>query len=131
MTDTMMVRFDAARVALAAARSLDEVKDVRDKAEALRMYVKQAGESLQMQNDVAEIKLRAERRAGEMLGEMDKQDGGDAMRPRSHDATEVPPTLSALGISRSQSSRWQSMADVPEEQFEEHVRRSSCGETSL
>lgn len=72
----MLVRFDVARVALAEARSIDEVKSVRDKAEALRLYARQAGESLEMQNDIAEIKIRAERRAGELLKERDMSSGG-------------------------------------------------------
>ena len=44
--------------AIEEARTIDEIKDIRDKAEALRLYAKQAGESLEMQNSVAEIKLR-------------------------------------------------------------------------
>lgn len=63
-----LTRYEAAKQALMEARSIDEVKDVRDKAEALRLYMKQAGESLEMQNAVAEIKLRAERRAGLPVG---------------------------------------------------------------
>ena len=55
---------------------IDEVKEIRSKAEALRMYAKQAGESLEMQNNCAEIKIRAERRAGELLRETDKNRGG-------------------------------------------------------
>ena len=45
------------------------------------------------------------------------------MRARSQPETEVvmPPTLSDLGISKSQSSRWQLEASVPEEVFERHV----------
>ena len=71
------------------ARDLDEVKDIRDKAEALRLYMKQQGDGLEMQNAVAEIKIRAERRAGEMLAEMEKNKGGPV---RSHDTTALPPT---------------------------------------
>jgi hypothetical protein len=43
---------------------------------------------------------------------MEKRDGGDAMKARSHRATEVspPPTLSDLGISKTQPSRWQQYA---------------------
>jgi hypothetical protein len=72
---TTLVWFNRAREPLAQAKSLDEVKSIRDKAEALRVYIKQAGESLAMQNWGAEIKLRAERRAGELLGAMDRHKG--------------------------------------------------------
>ena len=61
--------FDQARQTLAQARTVDEVKDIRDRAEALRLYTRQAGEGLEMQNWCAEIKLRAERRVGELLRE--------------------------------------------------------------
>lgn len=53
--------------------------------------------------------VSAERRLGEMLREMERHDVG---RPEktSHDVTITPPTLSGLGISRMQSSRWQQVA---------------------
>jgi hypothetical protein len=85
-----LVAFEKAKRALAEARTLDEVKDVRDKAEAIRLYYKQAKESLEMQNAVAEIKLRAERRAGELLAAMEKHSGG---KPTSNIVLPVSPTL--------------------------------------
>jgi hypothetical protein len=60
----------------------------------------------------AEIKLRAERRIGEMLGETVSHEGGRPEKP-SHDVT-VSPRLSDIGISRKQSSRWQTIASLPE-----------------
>ena len=101
------------------------MKDIRDKAEAMRLYAKQAGESLEMQNEIAEIKLRAERRAGEILKEMDKNKGG---RPKTGDTVSpVPstPTYAEVGIEKKQAERWQKEADVPEEQFEEWVASSA------
>ncbi len=114
-----LAHFNQARSALERARTIDEVKDIRDKAEALRLYTRQAGESLEMQNMCAEIKLRAERRAGELLREMEKHEGGNPNL--SQDVTGSPPTLSDLGIGRMQSSRWQAIADIPEETFEAHL----------
>src|SRR5579864_3670382 len=70
-----LVHFDIATKAIQKAASVAEVKTIRDKAEALRIYARQSGQSLEMQNKCAEIKLRAERRAGEMLASMQKNIG--------------------------------------------------------
>ena len=58
-----LAHFRKAKRELALVTRIDEVKEIRDKAEALRAYSKRAGESLEMQNNCAEIKIRAERRA--------------------------------------------------------------------
>ncbi len=125
---TTLVKWEAAKSAITAAKSVDEVKQIRDKAEALRAYAKQAGESLDVQNDIAEIKLRAERRAGEIIREMPKAEapagpGRGHKNPVERDDTLSAPRLSDLGISRDESSRWQKMASLPEERFEEHIAR--------
>lgn len=62
--NNQLMHFNKARQELELAKEIDEVKDIRDKAEALRVYIKQAGHSLDMQNQCAEIKIRAERKAG-------------------------------------------------------------------
>ena len=113
-----LVVYDAMRQAIAAAVSVDEVKDIRDKAEALRVYAKQAGETLQDQNRLAEIKIRAERRAGELLREMVQHQGGDA-KTLSHDGRALPE-----GITWNQSHRWQVEASVPEERFSQYVQET-------
>ncbi len=64
-----LMRYDAARKAIAAAHRIDEVKQIRNKAEAVRVYAKQAGD-FELQNQAAEIRLFAERRAGQLLSDM-------------------------------------------------------------
>lgn len=127
---TTLIKFNEAYHALMVAKSIDEVKEVRDKMEALRLYLKQQGESLEMQNACAEIKLRAERRAGEILKEMPKNEGGgngsnqyerratgNKMLPVADDT----PTLSDIGLTKTQSSRFQSIASIPSEIFEARI----------
>ena len=64
-----------------------------------------------MQNQCAEIKIRAERRAGELLKKTVRHEGGRPTKP-SDDARVLP-----AGISWDQSSRWQKVASVPERRF--------------
>lgn len=118
---TALVRFDAARMALAEARNIDEVKAVRDKAEALRLYARQAGESLEMQNDIAEIKLRAERRAGELLKEVERVPGTRTDLTSRHDDAGYRAQIANAGIAEPTARRWQAIADVPEPVFEQHI----------
>jgi len=61
----------------------------------------------------AEINLRAQRRAGEMLRDMDIKAG----RPEKINGTnevpiEIPKTLTEQGITKNQSSAWQSIAKI-------------------
>lgn len=120
-----LVRYEAARQALQVASSVDEVKDIRDKAQAMAAYARQAKDTA-LVAWATEIKVRAERRAGEMLAEMrvngSRADRSDNLKtgPKSHDATSGK-TLEELGINKTQSSRWQKLAAVPEKQFEQAV----------
>ena len=60
-----------------------------------------------MQNRCGEIKLRAERKGGELLKVMEKNKGG---RPAKTGSTMLPvSTLKSLGLDKFQSSRWQAI----------------------
>jgi hypothetical protein len=124
-----LVKFEAARRALAEAKTIDEVKDIRDKAEALRLYVKQQGESLEMQNDIAEIKLRAERRAGKLLAEM--AENGQRKTPQTAAEKSSRTTLLDMGIRKDQSSDWQRIAAMPEETFETVIEKTKSNGDEL
>lgn len=126
---TSLVKYEAARTALAAAHRVDEVKSIRDKAQALAAYAKQARDT-QMVQWATEIKVRAERRAGEMLAQAKVR--GELSTPQTSRRTDLVArddkvaTLSDLGITRDQSSRWQRLADMPEEHFETAVETAKA-----
>ncbi len=132
-----LVKYEAARKALQEANAVDEVKDLRDKAEALRAYAKQARD-FEMANWAAEIRIRAERKLGEML-KAQKEAGGmnkgklkqGKKLPQSHDETTEAPTLSDMGITKSMSSRAQAIASVPESEFEQTIAEHRDQQTEL
>lgn len=112
---------DQVRRMLAEAGSFDEIKAIRDKAEAVRQYAKSATLGLELQNQAAQVKLLAERKAGELLRSM-RLRGGD--RKSATHAEGI--TLKGLGMSQNQSVRWQMEASVPEELFEQYVRGATA-----
>lgn len=125
-----LARLNKARQELAQLTRIDEIKEIRDKAEALRSYAKQAGESLEMQNDCAEIKIRAERRAGELLKQNGRKKGETNKKIMCHDGT-LSPTLKELCIDPKQSMRWQVIAGIPERVFEGHIESTRARAAEL
>lgn len=113
--------------AIAEVHGLDEIKAIRDKAEAVRKYAQSAGMGLELQNYAAEVKLRAERKAGELLLQLQLH-GGD----RKSQQAEQRIKLEDLGVTKDQSSRWQLTASIPERDFEKYVTstKSELGEVT-
>lgn len=103
----------------------DEVKDIRDKAEAMRAYAHQA-KNRQMEIDAAEIRIRAERRLGELIVAQKESVGlatgaAGIGKPESAVPDEYrtqPPTLADVGIDKKLSSHAQKVASIPEAEFE-------------
>ena len=117
VAESALTLIEKAEQALEKASTIDVVKDIRDRAEVLRLYAKQAQKSFEMQNQCAEIKLRAERKAGHMLMEQEKNKGAAA----PEEVAGKIPRLKELGISYSQSSRWQAIALIPDAVLEQNL----------
>lgn len=117
-----------ARQLLVEARDLADIKAVRDMAEAARLYARAAGLGQDAMNEAAEVKLRAERKAGEALADMEKNKGGRPPETCSSEeqVSEQAPTLPELGITRKQAMNWQAEASVPEPIFEEHIAEAKA-----
>jgi protein gp37 len=104
LPDKLAVLSDVDR-RLAEVQTIDEAKSIRDQAEAVRVYARSAKKGLTIQNRAAMVKILAEQRAGNLLKRMELKPG----RPKQNGSALKP-----LGIGKTQSHRWQTMASVPE-----------------
>jgi hypothetical protein len=114
----MLVRYDTMCRAIDAAHKVDEVKDIRDKAVALEHYARQA-QNTDAERHAAEIRLRAERKAGQLLGKIEKANGGRPSKTHSPEEQVSKGTvLEELGISRKQSAEWEKLGAMTQRDFD-------------
>lgn len=107
---------------LAKLDDVAEIKEVRDKAETVRRYCKLRGDTFERQQQAAEIKLRAERRLGEVLGDVPREEGGRPRKNSPHSGVGFYAFLRSVDIARSHADRWQTLAKIPEDQFNEFLK---------
>lgn len=118
---TALIRYETARAALADARSVDEVKDIHDKAAAMTAYARMANDT-QLEADASELRLRAERRLGAMLADQKQtvglNRGGRPSQTGTDSGQVFAPKLADMGIDRNLSARSQKVAGIGEQAFE-------------
>ncbi|MGY4294600.1 N6-adenosine-specific RNA methylase IME4 [Bradyrhizobium sp. i1.4.4] len=119
---TELVPYDQARIMLAEAKTVDDVKQIHDKAAAMAEYRRRAGDR-SLEIDAVEIRMFAQRRLGQMLAAQKQTVGlhpGGRPSEKTGAAPEpvLRPTLADAGISKKLSSQAQKMAALPPEAFE-------------
>lgn len=118
-----LVKYDVACRAIAEAKAVDEVKHELDSAVAMQAYARQA-KNKSLEIDCAEIRMRAERRLGEMIRGQKQTTGlnqgavAGKTGSRGVPVLDSRPTLADAGIDKKLSSRAQKLAAVPESKFE-------------
>src|SRR5882672_2490685 len=117
-----LVKYDRAVKALAEAHSVDEVKDIRDQAVAMQVYAKQAKDHGMIEQATA-IRMRAERRLGEMMAAQPKAQGRRTDLGFS-ETQVVKATLADAGIDKNLANRARRAAALSEDQFAEKVEQA-------
>jgi hypothetical protein len=119
--DQPLITVDAALHALASANTPNELIALANKAAALEVYARRAKLGMVAQNRCAEIRLRAERKLGELLSTTPRLHG----RPKSVPEENTLPSLSDLGVrDRKLSHRAQRLAAISQRDFDTWLRQA-------
>lgn len=120
---TALEQISIAQQALGEAKTLPDIKAVHDWAETLRAGARARRMGIEAENGAAEIVVRAERKMGEELLRMklfgERDPGG-----RGGLADRGSVNLQTLGIPDQQSSRWQRLARLSDEEFDYEIARA-------
>lgn len=124
MTDALTIpdQLEKVRHELAVTTDLDYVLDIRDQAAGYAAAIKAAKLGVDISNKAAEIKLRAERKAGEMLAQLERgKTGPKELGTSAVPNSEYAATLATTKTPTTTAKRWQQIATIPEEIFEQHI----------
>lgn len=116
--------------ALEGETTIAAMLEGKNRAQAIGEYITRKiiarDAKLEAQNNIAEIRIRYERELGKLIRKL--QSDGELVtketnlrNSRSHSMVDRAITLADVGISYNQSSRWQSMADLPDDKFEKQI----------
>jgi hypothetical protein len=115
--------YERARHALAEAKAVDEALHVKNHADAWRTYARQARDRA-MELDAAEIRIRAERRIGQLMQAQRESVGLATAGRMKNGFLENPiskPTLAEAGIDKNIADRARKYAAWKDDRFEERL----------
>lgn len=116
--------YERAKTALAECTRIDECQEWADKAEAMASYAKQARDDT-LRKMADRIQARAIRRCGELLKQIEPQQGGDRRSTGGSPPVGRKAAAAAAGLSEHQRKTALRVANVPAEDFEQQVEGSA------
>lgn len=133
MTGDQIVRYDDELAEIEQATDLSGLKTTSDRLAALRTYAKSVAASLDEQNRIAELRLRAQRRAGELMLDWDGAQGqrSDLTSRQAVGKLTISELADEVGITTRTSERWRGFARLPIDRFESFLAAAIAAETEL
>ncbi len=112
MTDSQLMELSHLDTMLARATRIDEITEIRARAEAMRIYAVNIKASREQCNEYAIARIRSERKAGKVLSTLNFHGNNQHKRISSNSMS-----LKDYGITSDESYRWRAIANMPDELF--------------
>jgi len=118
---------DNAQQMLMSIKSIEGGVEYLNKVRAIEVWAKAERKDAELQNIIAEQKIRTQRVLGRLIqegqerGELASQNKGGANISNGVPERNTVKTLSDIGLTRKQSSVYQKIAGIPEDKFENHI----------
>ena len=127
-----LIKWDEIAYQIAINTDIKQLSAMRNKLTAYKELAKQTEQSLETQNKIAEYRLRVDRKLGEWSSGLEKLPG-QRTDLTSNIKLEVAKSeiLKEIGIAPQEMNRKETIASVPEEDFEEHVAKIKADKKEL
>lgn len=129
--NTELVKWDKIKLEIAECQDIIKLTKLSYSLDAIQKWSKQSGQSLEAQNEIAEYRLRLDRKRGQWIEENIPKEGGNPTDQLTKNSRLIRPTLIEAGIDRNDSPKLRAIASVPEDDFEEHIAKTKAGGKEL
>ena len=110
-------------------RTVDEAMGLLNTVSSMQVYLKAEKQDAEIQNQVAEMKVRTQRKLGQLIKQ--GQESGEIASQERHaqnvsvaSCNTAPKTFDEIGIERTQAHRFKAIAEIPEEVFDTEIRQT-------
>ena len=132
--DQVMALIESARADLERVEDPREAVRITRQTDSIKYLARKADASADVQNQAAEVALRARRKAGELLAAVPREERRGAGRPPRIGSqpetqfTEYQRTLKEAGLPKPTANRFEQLAKIPDAEFERHVTGTKADE---
>lgn len=119
MVNNQLIEWNRIKAEIARCQDISIMSKMNYSLEAIQKWSKQSKQSLETQNEIAEYRLRLNRKQGEWIEKNIPEEGGNPQLTKNSQLT-----LADAGIDRNDSPKFRILAQIPEGKFEAYIRES-------
>jgi len=124
-----LIKWDRLKAEIQLTEDVAILSKLNYSLEAVQKWAKQSKQSLETQNEIAEYRLRLNRKQGEWI-EANIPENGYSNLPNQNDRQEYI-TLSDAGIDYHDSPKFRILARIPEDKFEDFITNTKNNSEEL